>query len=99
MAKYATENVYAEVEEEGGKVNRLVAVKGQPVPRAFEHLVDDSKTTDKPPAPLGLDRSTAARRLNTPTVAQAEERRAKRKDSDEQTSEGGGRRARRASSD
>jgi hypothetical protein len=43
--RYATEDVYAEVQEEGGPIRRLVAVAGQPVPVAYADYVEDKHTT------------------------------------------------------
>lgn len=41
----AKKNIYAEVEEDGGKVNRLVAAAGQPVPAGYRDLVKDGDVT------------------------------------------------------
>jgi hypothetical protein len=41
----AKKDIYAEVEEEGGKIPRLVAAKGQPVPAGYADLVDDADVT------------------------------------------------------
>jgi hypothetical protein len=72
--RYAKKNIYADVEEEGGTINRLVAVEGQPIPAAYAHLVDDKDTTDSPPSPVdrNLSRGTSTRRAVTPTVADSE---------------------------
>lgn len=74
QVRYATKNVYADVEEEGGTIRRLVATEGQPIPVAYAELVDDDDTTTTPPGVLdpALARSTSARRETTPTVADAE---------------------------
>lgn len=71
--RYAKRDVYAEVDEEGGKINRLVAAAGQPVPPGFADYVDDSDTTTTPPgvAAPTADRSAAARRAK-PSVNDAE---------------------------
>lgn len=75
--RYATEDIYADIEEEGGVVNRLVAVKGQPVPAAYARYVPDKKTTtdiDKAHA-LAQSRSTSGRRAageRAADVAEAE---------------------------
>ncbi|MDQ3933422.1 MAG: hypothetical protein M3340_02190 [Actinomycetota bacterium] len=45
MTRYAKKDIYAEVEEEGGKINRLVAAAGQPIPAAYAEYVDDADTT------------------------------------------------------
>ncbi len=51
MAEYATQDVYAEVDE----INRLVAVKGQPVADAYRPYVDDTHVTTDVPAPPATD--------------------------------------------
>lgn len=65
--RYATENVVAEVEEEGGTVTRQVAVAGQPVPEAYAHLVPDSKTTAAPNE--SSPAATGAQRVRQPATA------------------------------
>lgn len=65
--RYAKKDIYAEVEEEGGKINRLVAAAGQPVPPGYADLVDKSDTQEKPLdgselAAATLDRSTSVRK-------------------------------------
>jgi hypothetical protein len=65
--RYATENVVAEVDEEGGKVTRQVAVAGQPVPAAYDHLVPDSKTTKTPNESSPV--ATGAQRVRRPAGA------------------------------
>ena len=62
QVRYATKDVYAEVEEEGGKINRLVAKAGQVVPIAYEEYVDDADTTTDVTEANEIDRSTTARR-------------------------------------
>jgi hypothetical protein len=49
MQNYAKKDVYADVEEEGGTINRLVAVAGQPIPAAYDHLVADGDKSQTPP--------------------------------------------------
>lgn len=44
-ARYAKDNIYADVQEEGGTIRRLVAVKGKPVPAPYADYVDDADTT------------------------------------------------------
>lgn len=46
--RIAKENITADVEEEGGTVTRQIAVAGQPIPAAYDHLVPDSKATSGP---------------------------------------------------
>lgn len=43
--RYAKQDVYADVEEEGGTISRLVAVKGKAVPAVYADLVADADTT------------------------------------------------------
>lgn len=62
QVRYATKDVYAEVEEEGGKINRLVAKAGQVVPVAYEDYVDDADTTTDASEANAIVRSTSARR-------------------------------------
>lgn len=75
--RYAKKDIYAEVEEEGGPVNRLVATKGDPVSAAFAAYVKDEDTTTDPTEAreYALGRSTSARKLaNTPGDEGREER-------------------------
>lgn len=44
--RYAKQDIYADVAEEGGQVRRLVAVKGEPVPDHYGDLVSDSDVTE-----------------------------------------------------
>jgi hypothetical protein len=43
--RYAKKDIYAEVPEEGGNINRLIAAAGQPIPPAYADLVDTADTT------------------------------------------------------
>lgn len=62
--RIAKQDLYADIDEgDAGTIRRLVAVKGQQVPRAFAHLVDDQDVTNEVPVsdPV-VDRATAVRR-------------------------------------
>lgn len=62
--RIAKSDIYADVDEgDAGTIRRLVAVKGQQVPRAFAHLVDDGDVTDEVPTsdPVAT-RASAVRR-------------------------------------
>jgi hypothetical protein len=45
QVRYAKKDIYAEVPEEGGNINRLIAAQGQPIPPAYVDLVDEADTT------------------------------------------------------
>lgn len=60
--RYATKDITADVEEEGGVITRQVAVAGQPVSPAFNQYVDDKDTTTDPEQAAQAVRSSSARR-------------------------------------
>ena len=60
--RYAKKDIYAQVDEEGGKINRLIATAGDPISPAYAQYVDDKDTTTDTAVASDIARSTSARR-------------------------------------